>query len=128
MKKFAHSNLHHYRNAPIEKGRPRKLGYSLGFARKKRVFKDCCRFPSLMNFKRVTILTLSRDNAETIGVGWHCFNFRMSLSSLQKRKYLCNKRHFLSCALKLKLPDFCILVRIDSMAKQLKLIKNQNSS
>ena len=28
-----------------------------------------------MNFKRVTILTLSRDNAETIGVGWHCFEF-----------------------------------------------------
>ena len=81
-----------------------------------------------MNFKRVTILTLSRDNAETIGVGWHCFEFWNVFVIATEKKIVMQQEAFSFVRAKLKLPDFCILVRIDSMAKQLKLIKNQNSS
>ena len=82
-----------------------------------------------MNFKRVTILTLSRDNAETIGVGWHCFEFwDVFVIATEKKIFMQQEAFSFVRAKKKKLPDFCILVRIDSMAKQLKLIKNQNSS
>ena len=52
--------------------------------------------------------------------GMECFCDRY------REKILCNKKHFLLCAIKLKLPKFSSLIQIDSMAKQLKLIRNQN--
>ena len=52
---------------------PVKSWVPLGFARKNDVSKASAAFGVLRTLLRLAILTLSRDNAETIEVGCHCF-------------------------------------------------------
>ena len=49
------------------------VGYPLGFVSKNEVLKAAPPFGVLWTLLRLAILRLSRDNAETIEVGFHCF-------------------------------------------------------
>ena len=116
----------HYRNVPIDNCRPWKVGYPLGLENKNEVSKATAIFSLFWTLWQLTIiLTLSRTNVKTIRVGYHCFSVGMSLSLLQRRKYLCKEKHFLLHLLKIKIncPEFGSLMQIKSIAKLLKLIK-----
>ena len=101
---FSYWLVTHYRNVPIDNCHPWKVGYPLGLENKNEVSKATAIFSLFWTLWQLTIiLTLSRNNVKTIRVGYHCFSVGMSLSLLQRRKYLCKKKHFLLHLLKIKL-------------------------
>ena len=67
---FPFSILTHYRNAPIEKRRPWKLGYPLGFASSNKVSKTTAIFRCRQNSERricnFSVSHLWADNTDTI--------------------------------------------------------------
>ena len=92
----------HYINAPIQKRRPWKVGYPLRVESKNEFSQATVAFGVLWTLLQLTIFPLVEGNVETIEVGCIVLSVGMSLSLLQRRKFLCKKKHFSSSCTNIK--------------------------
>ena len=83
----------HWKTSPV------KSGVFIRFARENEVSKAIAVFRLLWNLQRAAIVTLSRENTERKGIGWHCFKCWNVFVIATEKKIFMQQEAFFSCSL-----------------------------